>query len=299
MDAAVELLHRVSRSSVTVAAEIPQSHPSAGVLGTARFGSGSVVDTHGLVLTVNYIVLGASKVRVVDIEGRRHAARVVAQDFATGVALLRADMTDVPPLMPGGSDRLAPGDDVCVVASAGDNERRTASGVVTAVDAFDAYWEYRLERALWLTCPNPGLGGGPVCNRLGQLTGVVSLNLGNVGRATLAIPAENFYEHAEELLEHGRRVSRAPRAWLGMFCYALADRTVVAGLVPGSPGDLAGLESGDLIMRVDAEPVESRAGLYETIWTHDPGEVVNVDVYREGQLLTLSVVSTDVEDFFS
>ena len=299
MDAAVELLHRISRSSVTVAAEIPAEHASAGVLGTSRFGSGTVVDTSGLVLTVNYVVLGAAKINVVDIEGRKHDARLLAQDFATGVALVQTEATDLPALGPGDSASLEPGDDVCIVASAGDNERRTASGTITALDAFDAYWEYRLERAIWVTCSNPGLGGGPVCNRHGELAGVVSLNLGNVGRATLAIPAENYYAHADELVRYGRRVSRPARAWVGMFCYEFAEKTVVAGVIPHSPGALAGLTPGDVIVRVDGREADSRAQLYETIWSHDPGQTVELDVYREGRLLSVGVESTDVDDFFA
>ncbi len=299
VDAAVELLQRVSRATVTVASKIPPHNPSAAILGTERFGSGAVVDRHGLVLTVNYVVLGAAEVFVVDVEGRRHAARVVAQDFATGIALLRTEISDLRPLDIATSDELSLGEDACVVASAGENERRCATGVVTSLDPFDATWEYRLDRAVWLTCSNPGLGGAPACDRFGRLIGVVSLNLGNVGRATLAIPAECYKAHAGELLEHGRRVSRPARAWLGLFCYPLAERSIVAGVVPGSPVAVAGVESGDVITRVGSESVDNRKALYDSIWTHGAGETVELDIYREGQLLTFSVDSADVDAFFA
>lgn len=298
MDATVELLHRVARSTVTVAATIPASHPSAAVLGSNRFGSGTAVDSSGLVLTVNYVVLGADSVHVIDVEGRRHDAALVAQDFATGIAVVRIPSNTIAPVSAGSSSSLSAGDDVFLIASAGDGDRRSATGIATALDPFDAYWEYRLERAIWASCSNPGLGGGPVCNARGELIGVTSLNLGNIGRATLAIPSENYFEHSGELISEGRRTSRPRRAWLGMFCYAFADRTVVAGLVPGSPGEHWGLEAGDVIVRIDGEQVMGRSQLYESIWTHDPGEVVELDVFRNGELVTVPVESIDVEEFF-
>jgi serine protease Do len=298
VEALVEVLHRVARSTLTVAAEIPASHRSAPVLGTSRFGTGCVIDELGHVLTVNYVVLGASALALIDVEGRRYAAELVAQDFATGVAVLHMD-GDLPPIPAAGSASLTAGESLFMVASAGDEERRSASGAVSALDAFDAYWEYRLERAIWMTCSNPGLGGGPVCNRFGQLVGIASLNLGNIGRSTLAVPAENFFSHSDELLAHGRRISRPRRAWLGMFCYSFPGRTVVAGLIPGAPGERCGLEVGDVIARVDGSAVHARAELYARIWARSPGDVLKVDVLRDGKAIGVTVRTVDVEEFFA
>ena len=146
------------------------------------------------------------------------------------------------------------------------------------------------------------------------MAGIVSLNLGALARSTLAIPSENYYAHAAELLEHGRRTTRPARAWLGMFCYALPDRTVVAGLVPGGPGERSGLKVGDILVRIDGEQVTGRTQLYDCIWAHAPGEPVELHVYREsgrasrpdggrdsghrGELETIEIESTDAEDFF-
>ena len=66
MEALVDVLHRVARATVTISAEIPAEHRSASVLGTSRSGTGCVIDDAGLVLTVNYVVLGATGLSVVD-----------------------------------------------------------------------------------------------------------------------------------------------------------------------------------------------------------------------------------------
>jgi hypothetical protein len=160
VDGSVELLHRVTQATVALAAQIPAEHPSAAVLGTARFGTGSVVAPLGLILTVNYVVLGADDVTVMDLAGREHSASLVAQDFLTGIAVLRIEADDIAGLPLGSSQQLACGVDVLTVAAAGRGERRVAAGAVTSLETFDAYWEYRLDRAIWSTCNNPGLAGG-------------------------------------------------------------------------------------------------------------------------------------------
>jgi len=299
MDADLELLRRVSRATVTVMAQVPTDHASVAVLGAGRLGTGTIVGESGLVVTVNYVVVGATAVGVVDTEGHHREAQIVAHDYASGIAVLRTSSFDVEPLAPAVSDPIACGEDVFVVSSVGGAERRANAGIVMSLDPFDAYWEYCIDPAIWLSAANPGLGGGPVCNARGEIVGVVSLNLGAVGRATLAIPAENYFSHAAEMLSEGRRSSRPRRAWLGMFCHELPDRTVVAGVIPGSPGDRCGMQPGDLIVRVDQVPVSRRLQVYEQIWMRKPGEIVEVEIDREGSLATLNVEAGDAEEFFS
>lgn len=299
MEARVELLQHIAQATVTIAAEVPETHPSVSVLGATRYGTGTLVDRRGFVVTVNYIVVGADRVSVVDTRGRQHEGILVAHDYGSGIAVLRVPQLDLDPLTPGSSTTVSVGDDVATVASVGGEERRSMSAGVASLDPFDAYWEYRLDRALWLTAANPGLGGGPVCDKLGRIVGIASLNLGAVGRATLAIPSENYFAHAEELISQGRRTSRPPRAWLGLFCQAFSDRTVVAGVIPGSPGDRFGLQPGDIVVRVDSAEITARPQLYERIWAHAPGDVVEVEIFREGACETLQIESGDAEEFFS
>jgi S1-C subfamily serine protease len=64
MNATTKLLESVVPSSVTVRAEIPSSHASAQILGTERTGSGTLIDSTGVILTVNYVIMGAASVEV-------------------------------------------------------------------------------------------------------------------------------------------------------------------------------------------------------------------------------------------
>lgn len=284
---------------MTIEAEIPSSHPSVPVLGTQRYGSGAVVDEAGYILGVHYVVLGASQITVTDVSGNEYPAELVAEDFATGLATLSIPAGTVSPLAPGDSRSLSTGQDVFSVASMGAAERRAVSGFVAAVDSFDAYWEYWLERALFVSFANPGLGGAPVCAADGSLCGLASLSLGGLGRSTLVIPSENYFDHVEEFLRHGRRVTRDPRAWLGLFCYATDERPVIAGLIPDGPGEAAGLVVGDIVLRIGDEVVGTRSALYQALWRSRPGDSVALRVLRSGTETDVSVEAGDAEEFFA
>jgi len=298
MNASVYLLEHTLPATVHVQVTVPESHPSVPVLGTERAGTGTIVDPSGLVLTVNYVVLGAASATVTTLDGTEHAAEVVAQDFATGIAVLRIDGGGLPVLPLREDDALAAGEEVFIVASVGEGGRRTATGAITAVAPFDANWEYVLEGAIFSSAMNPGLGGGPLVDARGRMAALVSLNLNEIGRFALGIPVACFRDHREELLRFGRRRSRPARAWLGLFCYTFRDHVVVAGVLPGAPGEAAGLAQGDVVLGVDRHRIGSRRELYERLWRHAPGERVALEVYRKDEVLTIEVPSVDVEEFF-
>ncbi|TMA72810.1 MAG: serine protease [Deltaproteobacteria bacterium] len=299
MNASVRLLEETLPATVHLRVQVPETHPSAAVLGTERAGTGTLVDPGGLVLTVNYVVLGARSAQVTLVDGRELVGDVIAQDFASGVALLKVPAVSLPSLTVRTVPEIASGDEVFILASVGDGGRRASSGAVTSVGPFDANWEYVLERAIFTTAMNPGLGGGPLIDVRGQIVGVVSLNLNEIGRFSLSIPIECYRDHREELLRYGRRPSRPSRAWLGLYCYTLRNHVVIAGLLAGAPGDQAGLAQGDVVLAIDDQEVASRRELYERLWSHRAGEPIVLRVYRNGEMVTVEVTSGDVEEFFA
>jgi S1-C subfamily serine protease len=298
VNAAVSLIGRVLPATVHVQAEIPSEHPSARLLGTERMGSGAIIDPSGLILTVNYVVLGASEVRVTLLDQREYVAEVVRHDFISGLGLIRIAEDGLPVLPLRRSTDLRLGDEVFLVASAGEGSARISNGGVSYLGPFDANWEYVLERAIMTTAMNPGLGGGPLLDMQGRLTGIVSLNLNEIGRFSLAIPAEYYLDARAEFLAGGGR-GMGTRAWLGVFCYAMSHHVVIAGVLPGGPGDSAGLKAGDVVLAVDGRDVADRASLYRHLWRRRPGEPVTLKVFRSNQARLVTVASGDVVEFFA
>jgi S1-C subfamily serine protease len=298
VNAAVSLIGRVLPATVHVQAEIPSEHPSARLLGTERMGSGAIIDPSGLILTVNYVVLGASEVRVTLLDQREYVAEVVRHDFISGLGLIRIAEDGLPVLPLRRSTDLRLGDEVFLVASAGEGSARISNGGVSYLGPFDANWEYVLERAIMTTAMNPGLGGGPLLDMQGRLTGIVSLNLNEIGRFSLAIPAEYYLDARDEFLAGGGR-GMGTRAWLGVFCYAMSHHVVIAGVLPGGPGDSAGLKAGDVVLAVDGRDVADRASLYRHLWRRRPGEPVTLKVFRRNEARLVTVASGDVVEFFA
>jgi len=282
---------------VNLHALVPKAHPSSRILGTERMGSGVVVDPSGLVLTVNYVVMGAHTVDVSFLKGRRVKAEVVAQDFETGLALIRIKRQGLSAIPLADGD-VSCGDPIIAVASAGPQERRIGGGLVTYLGEFEAYWEYLLDRGIVSSAANPGFGGGGLFSMTGTLLGIVYLNLNEIVRCSLSIPVDNYREHASELLRYGRVVSRPKRAWLGVFAHAVEEGVVVAGIVPEGPGDRGGLREGDVIVSLNAEEVPSRKELYLSLWRHEPGERLTLEVMRDNRLRRVEVTSGDRAEFF-
>jgi len=297
VNAAVNLIERALRSTAHVRATIPESHPSCRLLGNERMGSATIVDAAGLVLTVNYIVVGAERVTVTLRDERSYVAEVLRQDFDSGLALLRIAEQNLPAVPVRHTTDLAPGEEVFIVASIGDGGARVSSGAVSYIGPFDANWEYVLERAIMTTAMNPGLGGGPLLDTLGRLVGTVSLNLNEIGRFSLAIPADYYLDGRAAFLA-GRHPTRR-RAWLGVFCYAVQDHVVIAGVLPGGPGEQAGLKVGDVILAVDEQAVGDRRSLYRLLWAHGSGDHVALKIFRGREQHTISVTAGDVEEFFA
>jgi S1-C subfamily serine protease len=299
MDASVEFAKHLLQTVVNLHVAVPRAHPSSRILGTERMGTGVIVDPAGLILTVNYVVMGAQTVDVGFIKGRRVKAEVVGQDFETGIALLRVKrqgLVAAPLAAP--TTELERGQSVVSVASTGPQERRVGGGVITYLGEFEAYWEYLLERGIVSSAQNPGFGGGGLYSMTGALLGVLSLNLNEIARGSLAIPIDCYREHESELLRFGRVTSRPRRAWLGVFAHAIEEGVVIAGIVPEGPGDRGGLQEGDIIVSLDAQEVCSRKELYLSLWRHEPGERLMLEVVRDSKTRRVEVTTGDRAEFF-
>src|SRR5262245_53381326 len=277
MDASVELVKRLLPSVVYIHTEVAPTHPSTKILGDDRMGTGAVVGRDGLILTVNYVVMGGKTIEVSFDRGRTQRAEIVAQDFDMGLAVLKVKRRDLPAPPMISSEELTRGMPVFALASLGARERRVAGGVVTYLGEFEAYWEYRLERGIVSSAANPGPGGGPLFTLLVQMVGVVSLTLSEIGRNSLSIPIERYAESRDELLRHGRIISRPQRAWLGVFAHPLEEGIVVAGVVPDGPGARSGVQEGDVIVALDSQEVPTRKELYQKLWRHGPGEKIALE----------------------
>lgn len=297
MNASVHLLRRVVPAAVHLRAEVAEDHASAEILGTERAGTGTVIAPSGLILSAHYLLIGSKTVEVTLEEGDTRVGDVVGIDYASGLGVVKLNERPGPGVPIRSIDDVHAGEEVFLVASVTDG-RRVDAGAVSSIDAFEAFWEYFLERAITVTVQNPGLGGGPLLDALGRMIGVVALSLAEVGKLTLAVPASLAAPMLEQVERTGRYATSSPRAWIGITCYALKDHVVLAGVLPGSPAADAGLTAGDVVLAIDDEQVQDRRALYERIWRRKSGDPVRLRVFRTSAVREVEIVSGSIERYF-
>ena len=298
MDTSVELVRHLLQSIVYIHTTVSREHPSTKILGNERLGSGVVVDSSGLILTVNYVVMGGQSLSVAFQKGRRAKAELVAQDFEVGLALIKVNRQGLIAAEVGNGDLVERSEEVVLLGAKQPQERCATGGFVTYVGEFEAYWEYMLDRAIISNAPNPGYGGGGLFTTNGRLAGTVSLNLNEISRSSLAIPTDFYRNHRDEMMRYGRVVSRPRRAWLGVFAQVIEEGVVVAGVVPDGPGDRGGLQEGDVIVSLNAEEVGSRRDFYTSLWRHEPGDALTFEVMRDKKMRRFEVKGGDRAHFY-
>ncbi len=249
------------------------------------------------ILTAHYVVMGASSLEVLGLDGKAIGVAHVALDHDSGLALVRTDRNDLAPA-PLLERELRPGDPAFLLTCGSEKDRRGASGHVSFVGPFEAFWEYMLDRAVMTTIVNPGLAGGPLLAERGAVAGVVSLGLAAVGRYSLAIPI-SLFRARRSLLESGEPMPAAERhAWIGFYPQASDGGVSISGVVPGSPAEGAGLERGDMLVSIDGQPVRSLRQLYTALFAKAPGDTVGMQVLREESIRVLEIVSGDRYEFY-
>jgi len=292
----IGLIHSILPATADLHVTIPDNHPSARNLGSERVGSGTIVDPDGFILTVHYVTVGASSITVTLPDGEQFPGQIAAQDQETGLSLIKIPAQDLPFLKLANPDSVRLGQPVVMIASSGQTGRRVSGGYVTSTEGYDGQWEYMIEKTIRITAFNPGFGGGTLANFRGELVGVVSLNLNEVGKFSLAIPADYYRDHEQELKQYGQVRSRPRRPWLGFYPHPLAGHVIVGGLVPGGPAQKFGLKEGDIIISVEKKEIRSRQELYHEMWKKRPGERISFRILRDEQSLELEVVGGDRAD---
>jgi S1-C subfamily serine protease len=158
------------------------------------------------------------------------------------------------------------------------------------LEAYDGHWEYMLDQTVRVSAVNPGFGGGTLANFRAEMLGVVSLNLPDVGKFSLAIPI-SYYVDQEQGFKQRSLVSQRP--WLGFYPQLLAGHVVVGGVTEGSPADRHGLKEGDIILDVERTEIRSRRQLYQELWKKRPGERISLRVLRNETSIELNLIGAD------
>jgi S1-C subfamily serine protease len=285
---------RVAPAIVGIRVEVPHDRPSAATLGTQRWGSGVIFDAAGHALTVSYVLLDAERIEVTLRDGRTVPARLVGLDLEIGLGVLKLAWPGPWPAAALGDSRgVQPGQPTVTVGVEEESGLVATAGRVEAVRSFSASWEYLLDRAFIVAPANPAFGGAALVDGNGRVIGITSLRLGQERTTNLAIPVEKFLPGKDELLAQGRVLSRPPRAWLGLYTQTLDGGLTVVGASPAGPAARAGFRRGDVIVRIEGEPVTSQEDFYARLWQRQPGDEITLVVRRDNRFEAIRVRPDD------
>jgi len=271
------------KAVVGVLARIPEDARTAQSLGRERSGSGVVIDGDGLVLTIGYLILEATAVRIVGADGALVPAAIVAYDHDTGFGLLRAGRPlNIAPVELGSSRSLSVGDRVMAVGRGGADP--VVGTRVVSRRPFAGYWEYLLENAIFTAPPHRQYGGAALFGANGKLVGIGSLLVNDAAPGPRPVPGNMFVPIdglkpiLADLVDRGRP-SRPPHPWLGIYTDDTGGRLLVTRLAPGGPGERAGIKPGDILMGVGGRHIKDAADFFRRVWGRgDAGIEVPLDV---------------------
>jgi S1-C subfamily serine protease len=296
--AADQTAQEILKAIVKVRAVIHDDAVTAQALGTEREGNGVLIDSAGHILTIGYLILEAKTIEVTGSDGQVTEAAFVGYDYDTGFGLLRVDNArDIEPMKLGKSSDLKAGDPALVAGHKGSG---TVSGVrVAARREFTGYWEYLLENAIYTIPPYQNYGGAALIGSDGALLGIGSIftriDVPGVGTlpANMFVPIDLLKSILADLKTTGR--SRKPqKPWIGMHTDESHGRVFVIRIHPGGPAQKANLQIGDLILKVNNQPVEGQADFFRKVWAlGTAGVEVPISILRGTEIQNITVHSDD------
>ncbi|GAA4456337.1 trypsin-like peptidase domain-containing protein [Nibrella saemangeumensis] len=268
-------------------------------------GSGVIISRDGYIVTNNHVVQDASEVEVIMTDKRSFKAKVIGTDPLTDLAVVKIESGNLPAITLGDSDALKLGEWVLAVGYPLDLESTVTAGIVSAkgrgigilnqnMDRNDPKADTPIESFIQTDAAiNPGNSGGALVNLRGELVGINSAIASATGYYSgygFAVPVSLVKKVTADILKYGN----VQRGYLGIIPIELDSKRAkevgtnvgrgiyINEVVDNGAAKVAGLKKGDVIVKMEGQPVDSDAQMREIIGRRRPGDVINITVNRDG-----------------
>lgn len=280
-------------------------------------GTGIVISKDGLILTNKHVVEDGNSFEVVSSDGKSYKdVKLIAKDPVNDIAFLKVGgVSDFQPAEIGDSSKMQVGSFVVAIGNAlGQFQNTVTTGVISGksrpITASDNAGTESLQNLFQTDAAiNPGNSGGPLVNIDGQVIGINTAVAGqgsqNIG---FAIPINEAIKDIESVVKKGK----ISRAYLGVRyttldadvakennlsvdygAYIISTESSGSGVVAGSPAEKAGLQTGDIILRIDDQQIDTNNNLTSLIGQKSPGDKVSLIVFRDGKEQKIDVVLSE------
>ena len=270
-------------------------------------GSGVLISEDGYIVTNNHVIEGASTIEITLQDNRLYEAELIGTDPTTDLALVKIDDVNLPHIAFGNSDDVRVGEWVLAVGNPfGTLTSTVTAGIVSAkarnINILHDRNGQQIEAFIQTDAAvNRGNSGGALVNLRGELVGIntaIATQTGSYAGYSFAVPASLVQKVMGDLLEFGS----VQRALLGVSIRDVnatlaKDKRLdvvagvfIEGVARGSAAHEAGIEPGDVVVKINDQKIMSVAQLQELVARNRPGDEVKVTYWRDGQLADVEVV---------
>ena len=266
-------------------------------------GSGVILTEDGYIATCAHVVDGAKSVKVTLNDDTSYDATIVGTDKQNDIAIIKIEATGLTPAIVGDSETLTVGSEVIAIGNPLGELRGTATaGIISATNRTIEVEGQAMTLIQTDAAISPGNSGGGLFDATGKLIGIVNAKVNDSQAEGLgfAIPVNSVVDEISDLLNYGYVTGRP---YLGvstqdvtlrsrdrMWYYSDGTRCVlVEKVISGSAAEQAGIQSGDLILKLEEEQITSGDALSSAISAYKPGDKATITIQRDGKEMTVEV----------
>jgi serine protease DegQ len=266
----------------------------------SSLGSGVIVSADGYILTNHHVVEQADEIEIALSDGRRASARLVGADPETDLAVLKAELKELPSIAFGQAEQMKVGDVVLAIGNPFGVGQTVTMGIVSAlgrtqlgINTFENF--IQTDAAI-----NPGNSGGALVDASGSLIGINTAMYSRTGGSEgigFAIPETVAKQVMHQIIANGA----VTRGWIGVeaqdlskeladsFGLKSARGALIADVFRSGPADNAGVKPGDILTEVNGKPVTNTSGMLNLVAALEPGSVATLTLMRSHNPLTVRV----------
>ncbi len=294
--------------------------PEKGEKGTPRgprgplrpfgLGSGFIISPDGYIVTNAHVVENSDEINVRLSDRREFKAKVIGADTRSDVAVIKIEATGLPTMKFGDITKLRVGEWVIAIGSPFGFANTVTAGIVSAKSRENLSGDPNLDAVPFIqtdVAVNPGNSGGPLLNMRGEVVGINSQifsRTGSFAGISFAIPIDYAGNIVEQLMKTGKvtrgrigvGIQNVTRDLADSLGLARSTGAAVSNVEDGSPAAKAGLEVGDVILKIDGRNVEGSADLSRTIRAVRPGGKVTLSVWRGGKSRDIVVTVAEFKE---
>ncbi len=271
-------------------------------------GTGFFISQDGMIVTNKHVVNDSeADYTVITSDGEKHNAKILAKDPVNDLAVLKIDGNNLPILELGNSDNIKIGQTAIAIGnSLGEFSNTVSRGIISGlgrnVTAFSGNYFQQEELTNIIQTDaaiNPGNSGGPLLDINGKVIGINVAIVQGAENIGFAIPSNQIERTVKEVQTKGRiavpylgvryiminkilqKENNLPFDY-GALLLRGSDVSQLA-IIPGSPGDKAGLEENDIILEIDGKKLTEDQPLAKIIAQKEVGNTISLKIWHDGQ----------------